>query len=237
VSDFWVFVIVFLAIFVQTTAGFGLGLVSMPLLTAVVGLTTAAPFVALFGLIAEVVLLLRYRQAVYVRPVLKLILAAFVGVPLGVWLLRVIDPEIGTRVLGVLVTTYAVYALFNFRLPALGRSVWAYLFGFVAGVLGGLYNTSGPPVIIYGNSRQWPLASFKGNLQGFFVFVTLLVIAGHLADGNFTAEVWHLLLISIPAIILGLLAGFGLDGRIPAATFRKIVLILLLVIGVRLIIS
>jgi uncharacterized membrane protein YfcA len=46
-----------------------------------------------------------------------------------------------------------------------------------------------------------------------------------------------LLLISIPAIILGLLAGFGLDGRIPAATFRKIVLILLLVIGVRLIIS
>ncbi|MCP4357598.1 MAG: sulfite exporter TauE/SafE family protein [Chloroflexi bacterium] len=236
-TDLLVALIVFLAILAQTTTGFGLALVSMPLLTAVIGLTTAAPLVALFGVLAEIIILLRYREAVYIRPVVKLVVSAFVGIPLGLWLLQVVDPEIGAHALGVLVAGYALYALFNFRLPPLARSVWAYLFGFAAGALGGLYNTAGPPVIIYGSCRQWSPATFKGNLQGFFVPVSLMILVGHVVDGNVTAAVWRLLLVSIPAVGLGLLVGFALDGRIPAATFRKIVLALLLVIGLRLTIS
>ncbi len=235
--EFLVFLIIFLATFVQTTTGFGLALVSMPLLTAVIGLTTAAPIVAIFGLLAEVILLLRYREAVYIRPVAKLVVAAFVGIPLGVWLLGVVDPEIGTRILGVVVAGYAVYALLNFRLPTLVRSLWAYPFGFMAGLIGGVYNIAGPPVIIYGSCRQWPLETFKGNLQGFFAPVSLMILLGHFVNGNVTSDVWQLLLVVIAGMVLGLLVGFGLDGRIPAPIFRKIVLLLLLVIGIRLLVG
>jgi uncharacterized membrane protein YfcA len=58
-----VFVIVFFAIFVQSLTGFGLALVSMPFLAALLGVQTAAPLVALFGLVAEVILLLYFREA------------------------------------------------------------------------------------------------------------------------------------------------------------------------------
>lgn len=107
-------------------------------------------------------------------------------------------------------------------------------FGFVAGLLSGAYNTSGPPVVIYGNCRQWLPAEFKCNLQGFFLLNSAAVIATHALSGNFTRPVWQAYSLALPAIGLGLVAGFTLDKRIEPAVFRKIVLLLLIVLGVRL---
>ncbi len=232
-----VFLIVLLAIFVQTLTGFGLALVSMPLLTAVIGLQLTTPFVAIFGLMAEIILLVYYREALTLRAVGQLVLAALFGVPLGVWLLGNVDADIGTRLLGVIVAGYAVYALVGLTLPQLAHAGWAYGFGFVAGIIAGAFNIAGPPVIIYGNCRRWPPAMFKVNLQGFFVAVSVMVLVGHFSAGNVTTAVWRLVLVAIPAVLLGIVLGVSLDGRIPAATFRKLVLILLLLIGLRLIIT
>ena len=41
-------------------------------------------------------------------------------------------------------------------------------FGFFAGILGGAYNTNGPPVVIYGSLRKWSPATFRATLQGYF---------------------------------------------------------------------
>jgi uncharacterized membrane protein YfcA len=185
-------------------------------------------------MLAEIVILFRFREAINIRAVSRLVAAALVGTPIGLWLLGVIDPAVGARVLGAMVFVYAVYALLSPRLPELAHKLWAYPFGFAAGVIGGIYNTSGPPVIIYANCRRWPPAEFKGNLQGFFLPTGILVLVGHFWQGNVTAVVWHNVWVAIPAMILGLVVGFGLDGRLPAAAFRKTVLILLLVIGLRL---
>ncbi|NJN53721.1 MAG: hypothetical protein HC804_02550 [Anaerolineae bacterium] len=63
----------------------------------------------------------------------------------------------------------------------------------------------------------------------------MLVLVGHALQGNMTAVVWQNVFIAIPAAAVGLGVGLALDGRIPAPTFRKLVLILLLIIGLRLI--
>ncbi|MCZ7672281.1 MAG: sulfite exporter TauE/SafE family protein [Chloroflexi bacterium] len=90
-SSFLVFLIVFAAIFTQTVTGFGLALVSMPLLALVLPIQVAAPLVALFGLVAELLLLLRYRTALNVRAVAVLIGASVVGIPVGVYVLGEMD--------------------------------------------------------------------------------------------------------------------------------------------------
>lgn len=229
-----VVIVVFLAVLVQAATGFGLALVSMPLLTAVLGLPTAAPLMAIVGLGAEFVLLLHFRAAVNLAAVRGLVLAAFIGTPVGLYLLRVIDPAVGARVLGLVVAAYAAYALLSPYLPKLTHPSWAWLFGFAAGVIGGLYNTSGPPVIIYGSCRRWPPTTFKGNLQGFFLPTGILVLAGHMWAGNVTPTVWHNVWLAIPAAGVGLLVGVVVGGRISPATFRKVVLFFLLIIGLRL---
>jgi uncharacterized membrane protein YfcA len=232
-----VMLIVFLAIFVQAASGFGLALVSMPLLVGVIGVSTATPLVAVIGITAEVFLLRRYWDALNFSAVKRLSLASIIGIPLGVYVLSAVDGRIITTILGFIVTGYALYALFALRLPALNQPGWAYGFGFLGGVLSGAYNTSGPPVIIYGTCRRWEPTTFKGNLQAYFLLNSLFTLTAHMISGNFTAVVWQNYLWALPGVGLGLLLGRWVDGRVAPARFRKAVLLLLILLGIRLIVG
>ena len=101
-------------------------------------------------------------------------------------------------------------------------------------MLGGAYNTAGPPVVIYGNCRRWCAHEFKSNLSGFFIINGVMVVTSHLWSGNFSADVTHVLPWALPAMLLGFLAGQWLDKWISPDLFRKMVLIMLVVLGIRL---
>lgn len=236
-QDILLLTIIFIAVFTQSLAGFGSALVAMAALTPLLGIQISAPLVALVTFVLEIFLLLYYREALKIQNIWKVIFASVIGVPLGLIYLKQVDEKITMTLLGLLITAYAVYALLQFRLPRLEHPIWAYLTGFAAGLLGGAYNTSGPPVIIYGNCRAWEPAEFKANLQGFFFISSLLVAASHLLGGNLTPEIWRWFLLSLPALVLGMIAGLFLDKRVKPDTFRKIVLTLLVVLGLRLVFS
>jgi uncharacterized membrane protein YfcA len=228
--------VVFLALFTQSLSGFGLALVSMPLLVPFLGIQTAAPLVAIIALFGEIILLVYYREALNFSVVWRIAAASIIGTPLGVLLLRYAPERFVLSLLGFIVAGYALYALLNFKLPRLEHSLWAYTAGFLAGLLGGAYNTSGPPVILYGNCRRWPRDSFKSNLQGFFVVNSIVILLSHFAASGYTAEIWQLVPFALGAAVLGIIAGTRLDKRLNPETFRKVVLLLLLMLGIRLLI-
>jgi len=122
-------------------------------------------------------------------------------------------------------------------LPELKQPAWAFGFGFVGGLLSGAYNVAGPAAVIYGNCRGWQPAEFKSNLQAFFLINDLTVVAGHALAGNLTPIVWSNYLVALPAIVLGIFVGLKIDRRMNPSVFRKIVLVLLIVMGLRLIIG
>jgi uncharacterized membrane protein YfcA len=234
-NELLVMMVIFLAIFTQSLTGFGLALVSMPLLTEALGVHVAAPLVALIAITAEVFLLMRYRSKLNWQAVWRLMVASSIGIPLGVLIVRRMDERTVLTLLGLIVVSYSLYALFDLRQPQIRHPRWAYGFGFIAGLLSGAYNTPGPLVVIYGSCRQWPPAEFKSNLQGFFMLNSAMVIVAHAVSRNFTPVVWQHYLFGIPAIGLGLLAGFSLDQYLDPSRFRKLVLILLIMLGLRLI--
>lgn len=227
--------VVFLAIFTQTLTGFGLALISMPLLSQLLGIDVAAPLVALIAIVAELILLVRYREDLSIHTVWRLSAASLLGIPVGIWAVRQFDDELVLAILGIVIIGYALYALLNFRLPKIEPPEWAYGFGFMAGILSGAYNTAGPAVVIYGNCQRWEPRTFKSNLQGFFLLNSMTVIATHLLSHHYNADVWHNFLLALPALGLGLVAGFALDHTINPLVFRKMVLVLLILIGLRLV--
>jgi uncharacterized membrane protein YfcA len=227
-----ILLVTFFASFTQSLVGFGSALVSMPILTKILGVQVAAPLVALIVPTIEVILLIRYRASFNLRVVWRLIVSAFVAIPLGVWALRQVEERIILTVLGVVLIIYALYALLKLKLPELQHPAWAYGFGFIAGLLNGAYNTSGPPIIIYGHCRGWSPEEFKANLQGFFAVSGLWVIFNHAFNGNLTPFIWQQYLLSLIAIAIGLWLGLRLDRKIDQATFRKIVLVMIIILGV-----
>jgi uncharacterized membrane protein YfcA len=225
---------VFLAVFTQSLSGFGVALVAMALLPSLIDIQVAIPLVALIALVLEIVLVIRYRHAMEVRAIFRIVLAALIGIPIGVYFLSHVNEKIALLILGLVITGYAVYALLGLKLPRLEQSFWPYLAGLFGGLLGGAYNTSGPPVILYGDCRRWPPDEFKSNLQGYFVIISIGIVASHALNRNLTPRVWHLFWSTTPFVLIGIIAGLSLDRWLNPITFRKLVLILLVVMGLRL---
>ena len=227
--------VIFSAVLTQTVSGFGVALVAMAFLPGMLGIQLAAPLVALVALTLEAVLLVRYRLSLNLRAVWPMVLASFIGIPIGIWGMRRLDEDLVLAVLGIVIAGYALYALFKLRLPELRHPLWAYGAGFLAGILGGAYNTSGPPVIIYGDCQLWNPAEFKANLQGFFLLSDLFVVLNHAVGDNLNATVWAYYLWSLPAIAAGIILGLVIGRRLDPAVFRQVVLVLLVVLGLRLV--
>jgi uncharacterized membrane protein YfcA len=226
--------VVFAAVLMQSLVGFGSAMVAMALLPYRLGLPVAAPLVALIAATLEALVLVRYRESLNWRAIWQLSMGMVAGVPLGVLALSRVEARILLPVLGGVIVAYALYALLDWRLPELRDSRWAFGFGLLAGLLGGAYNVSGPPVIAFGHCRRWPPPEFKGNLQAFFLVGDALVVVGHAAMGNLTSVVWRNYLLALPAIALGVVAGLALDRFIRPQAFRRLALIVLVVLGTRL---
>ncbi|MFH1022704.1 MAG: sulfite exporter TauE/SafE family protein [Planctomycetota bacterium] len=230
----WIGLIFFAAAFVQGLSGFGSALVAMPLLLPLLGSKGAAPLMALVAMPMQVILLVRYRRSLSLEAVWRLVVASVVMIPAGVFLAGVVPERVVFGVLGGVLIGYALYALADLKLPAITHAGWAYAAGAAAGVLGGAYNTDGPPVVVYGSCRRWNPLEFKSNLQGVFFVNSVVILGAHAAAGNLTGPVWGHFLAALPAVAAGAVAGVGLDRFVSATMFRRIMLALLLVLGVRL---
>ena len=226
--------IVFLAAVIQTISGFGFALMVMPLLVLTLGIQTAAPLVALTGGTLYIVNLSRHHQAINVRETLRLAAAAALGIPLGVLAIRTLDGHVVQVALGLLLIAYALYSMIK---PAQRVSIsqrWSYPVGFLAGCLGGAYNTAGPPVVVYGDMQQWARNEFRSVLQALFLFNALFVIAVHAVAGNLTVSIGRYYLLAFPALLLGIVAGVLVDRRLAIHHFRTVVNVLILLLGVSL---
>ncbi len=223
--------VVFVAALVQGVMGFGGALIAMPLLVTLVGIQTATPAFALVGALASLMNAVRWRAHVTRGDLLQLVIPAALGIPIGVLLLARLDAEMVTRALGVILIGYAAYNLIGWAVPPLRNRLWAYVAGFTSGILSGAFNTGGPPVIVFADARRWTADRFRGNLQTYFLFISLFLIVSHGVTGHLTANVWRTAAVGVPALVVGQFIGARLCHYINPDLFRRLVLVFLLLLG------
>jgi uncharacterized protein len=233
----WIVAIVFFAAVLQSLTGFGFALIVMPLVTLVLDLQTAAPLIALAGLTAYTVNLIRFHRAVDLGEVARLGVASVPGIAIGIWALARVDESVINLAMGLILIVYAVYSLLRPAAPRLTARWWAYPAGFLAGCLGGAYNTPGPPVVVYGSLRQWPKDEYRAILQTLFFINGVLIVTSHLLARHMTADVWVLYAWAAPALLLGLWTGARLDAHVDQERFRILVTAMILVLGVSLVLG
>lgn len=222
---------------VQSVAGFGFALTALPILASATSFGLAAPLLALNGLGNGTFMWLRYHRHFQWSAVRRMVFAAITGIPVGLYGLKYAPESVMLVALGVIIGGYALYALTQVASPKLRSPFWAYGFGFLAGTLSGAYNIPGPPAVFYGQCCRWTPEQFKGNLTGFFAFNTVTVIIGHTFQHRITPDVLRLLAIALPCSLTGFIIGTYLSRSINPATFRTLVLVLLIITGIRLILA
>ncbi len=224
--------VVFVAALVRSALGFGDAVVAMPLLAMALGLRTATPLVAFIGPTISILILARNWRKVEFKSAGRLIVATVLGIPVGIYGLARL-PETPLKIaLGAVIL---LYGLFGLARPGtrLGheKAHFPWLVGWFAGVLGGAYNTNGPPIVAYGMLRGWPPESFRATLQGYFLPTGLAILAGHGLAGLWTGTVLRSYLYSLPAIVVGVVLGGLFNKKLTHSMFTKLIYASLVAMG------
>ncbi|MCK6578611.1 MAG: sulfite exporter TauE/SafE family protein [Anaerolineae bacterium] len=226
--------VIFAAILIQSIAGFGVALVAMPFLTSLIAPVEASTLMAITAVPLQIIILRRYWHALEARSLWRLILGAVVGIPVGVLAIARLDEQIILFILGIVLVVYSLYSMARFRLPPVESPRWGYLFGLASGLLSGAFNTGGPPLVVYGTAREWRPDVFRANLQMLLMVNSTVVIIAHLIAGHMTEAVLSYYVVTLPVVFIGTALGFRISSRVNESVFRRIVLVLLLLIGIRL---
>ena len=220
---FWILLVMFVAALVQGTLGFGEALVAMPILAFFVPLSFASPLVALVAMTITAGIVIADWRHMERGATLRLVAGAILGIPLGLWLLTSGEERLVKGILAAVILAFSTFSLTHPRRFQLASDHWGVGFGWVAGILGGAYNTHGPPLVIFGFLRDWPARKFRATLQGYFLLAGGLVLFGHAGAGLWTAEVLRHYAMCLPLTILAFFVGHHLSRRLPQERFQRLI--------------
>ena len=226
----------FVATLARSTFGFGDALIAMPLLTLLLGIRSATPIIALVGLTVTLLIVWRSHARIDRAAITRLTVSALFDIPVGIWLFTALPTGLVTTALGISLVLFGGYALWRPSVAMLADARWAYPFGFIAGGLGGAYNMSGAPIVVYGTLRQWPPAEFRASIHGFYLPTGLLTLTGHAVGGLWTSTVWLVALAALPATLVAVLLGERLNRAIPSEKFTPVIHAALILLGAALLV-
>lgn len=222
---------------VKGILGIGVPVVSVSLLSLVINVPVAVSLLPVPILLSNIWQSLGSGQVEStLRRFAPLIVALVIGTFTGARLLVEIDQRVLIGVVGAAVLVFAVSGHFP-RQPRISRRAERWLgvpIGFLGGVLGGMTTFFGPPIIMFLFALNLDKDEFVGTISTVYLCaaVPLAVALGMFGFMGPQEYLWST--VAAAPLLLGVLFGQWLRTRISQSTFRRALLLMLLVVGVRL---
>jgi uncharacterized membrane protein YfcA len=222
-----------LAAFLAGASGFGLGLVSTPLLLlSGFSLRFVVTVNLLISLATRVSVTWRTRAWITWRRATALVGGAVPGLWVGVVVLGTVDRRDVRVVAGIVVAASALGLAWVDRHPPKprlrGLNVVA---GFFGGVLGTTTSLMGVPPALLLTRRRLAQRAFFADLAVYFVASSAVGLVILRAHGEFSESALRAFLWWLPGVLVANAAGMLVGLRLPANTFRRTTLALAFVAG------
>jgi uncharacterized membrane protein YfcA len=216
-----VLVIVFVATLCQSTVGFGAALIATPLVVQLdPDLVPGPVMVATCSL--NLLVLIRERQAVTLRPILLAIAGAGAGTTLAVLTLRQLSDEGLSVLIGLCVLVMVLLAAAGRTPDRSGRNLTAA--GIVSGFSGSAAGIGGPPVALLFHDAE--VGELRASLAGYFLALSALSFTGLHVAGRFGAGELADGARLLPAVIVAFVASKPLLPLIQQRVVRPTILAL-----------
>ncbi|WP_158541646.1 sulfite exporter TauE/SafE family protein [Pelagibacterium lacus] len=223
-----------LAGFVQGLSGFAFALVSLSVWAWAVSPELAAPMAVFGSLVGQLVTIPVVGANFRLKGLAPFIVGGVLGVPMGIFLLSLLDPTGFKLALGLFLLAYSPAMLFvspSFRVTFGGN--WANgAVGWLGGVFGGMGGLAGAIPTLWCTLTGMNKESQRGIMQGFNITMHVTTLIGYFLAGTISSPlVWqHFGLVAAALVAPALLGGYFFN-RLDTRAFRRLVLLLLFVSG------
>lgn len=215
----------------------GAGIVATPILALAIPPVEAAAVMLPILLVQDAYSLWTYRGTIDRRNVLILLPAAVVGIAAGYFLAAYLSEFVISAVIGIIATVFAVRSLFFAKAelaPAKRANVPAGLFwGFVTGFTSMILHAGGPPFQIYVQPQKLERDLFIGTSTLFFAAVNWIKVPPYLMLGELNLDILKVSLVLAPLALISTYLGVKLVRRFSTESFYKIINVLLLLVGLK----
>lgn len=221
----------------------GIGVVAAPMLSLAVSPLLAAAILLPILIVQDVVSVWAFRRT-WDKGVLRLMLpAAAFGIFLGWALAAFVSAAAVELAVGLISIVFALQRLWAERAvkaaEQLGRTAgrpWlGALCGLAAGFTSQIAHAGGPPFQIYVLPRGLPRDTFIGTSAIFFAVVNWMKVPAYINLGQFTPGVLATAGVLLPLAIASTWTGVWLVRRVPAEGFYRVIYVLLVAVGGKLV--
>lgn len=236
--------IVFVAIgasiggFVNGIAGFGTGLFALSWWLLVLPPMTSVLLVVALSLVSGLQGVVAIKQNLNWLRLLRFLIPAFLGLPLGFLFLESINVQFLKVLVGVLLLFFGAFFAFRSNFPSLARdnNFGDMLTGFAGGVLGAVAGLSGALPTIWSSLHGWNKYEQRALLQPFNVTILGTIFICLLYKNPIHEQFLFALFISIPFSVLGSQLGIFTFKKLTDNQFRRLLVWLIFVSGIVLLI-
>ncbi|PCI27206.1 MAG: hypothetical protein COB67_09095 [SAR324 cluster bacterium] len=226
--------------YVQTVTGFAMGLIVMGTVTIfdLASISFASIVVSFLALWNGLIALRSNHESINLkitRNVLTGLLPSMIG---GVYLLNYLSQSATHTIklgLGIVVIGGGLLLMLKPQ-PRVGlEPQWSFILsGFTAGWLGGLFSTSGPPLVYHLYRQPLSIVAIRTTLLSIFLFsaAARIIVVG--LQGQITTEVIKFSLFSMPVVTIFTLLGNRFPPPLSDENRRRMAFILLIIIGLSL---
>lgn len=199
-----------LSAFTFSFAGFGFGLVAVPLLSLVLPVKDAVAIQLPFSVFLVVINSYRYGKFIKWHALKPLFIGSAAAIPAGVYSLNLLSDTLMKRALAVFVV---LAVLFDWKSKGRGKlsqfsqtGSGGIILGMISGWFIGAYTTGGPPAVIYTTARFPEPRKAKGAMGLYFLATDVLIVLLFAMTGLLTWELFFQSLRFTPAVFVGFFA-------------------------------
>lgn len=212
----------FIAGCVRGFAGFGAGMIYMPIATSLLYPPTAAAGFLFLDMVIAAPLVVRAIKLCDWHTIIPAVIASVLFVHAGAWVLANADTMILRWVIFAIVSSLLVLLLSGWRYHRRPTTSVSFGVGTIAGLLGGISQVSGPPVVAFWLSSASENAVVRANLIVFFALAGIGSMFAYALNGFFTTDVWRFLVFGVPSYGIGLFLGSKGFGKANPKLYRWI---------------
>lgn len=212
---------------VRGFAGFGSGLILMPVASALIDPRLAVAIFLITDFVATMPLLPPAIRRANWATVLPTAIAALVFVPVGVFALVNSDPIIVRWGISILTISMLFLLISGWRYRGKPHLLASFGVGASSGFLSGIAQIGGPPIVTYWLSGPFSTSTIRANLIVFFFITSISSFVAYFFNDLFTPSTIAITIITVPIYALAIWLGAHLHGKASEKTFRIVAYILI----------
>lgn len=223
-----------LAAFIKGAIGFGFPTIGTPLLSLFVSVKTAVVILIVPNIVMDTLQFARQGAPLgTVRRFALLLLFGAIGTVAGTRLLVAISSATATLILGLFIMVFVALGVAGvvLRVPARWEQRLSIVVGLATGIVGGITNVPGTPLVIYFQALDLPKREFVSSVAFTFVVYKLIQLGAVVYYGLLPLSLVPTSLALTLVALGGFAVGLKVQDRLDQRTFNRAVLMFLGLLG------